>query len=281
MKITQSSGSLSHLKAKKKNRRRCIDDIKEQLLKFIRNNYYRDGRKIRNKTVLQEAERISLNINSTFHTKTLLAKKKIIIRFMPEVRENLLLKPRRSIRNKSSSHEMKIKPCQSNNEGEECSQLCRRKTNCPYKRMVKKQFKQVLTKEKHGKGTCLIMNEDCAKGDFIIEYFGRKVTEKTLQKNGGNGEYYIQVGNRTINGDIKMKNDAKYINHSCNPNCVALVKEIKGKSRVFIFTNKKVKKNTELTLDYNWTVKREEDRTICYCSAGKYCRKYMEKVDKI
>jgi SET domain-containing protein len=107
---------------------------------------------------------------------------------------------------------------------------------------------------------------------------GRKVHAKTLAKNGGNGEYYMKVGKDTINGDITTKNDAKYINHSCRPNCVARQRSINGKNRVFIFSTKKINKNTELTFDYHWTVEREEDRTRCRCSAGKYCRKFMEEL---
>jgi len=281
MTISRGNKYLTDKKKPKKKRTIGIDEMKDELLKFIRTKYYRDGRKIRNKDVLQEAERISVSISSNFHSKTHYAKKKIIDRFMPGVRKNLLLKPRRSIRTKLYQTKMIINPCQCNGEGEECIEPCRRRTNCPYKRMVNRQFKSVLTKEKHGKGTCLIANKDCAKGDFVIEYLGRKVSQKTLAKNGGHGEYYIQVGKATVNGDIKSKNDAKYINHSCKPNCVALVKEVDGISRVFIFSKIKINKNTELTLDYQWTVKNEEDRTRCYCSAGKYCRKYMEKVEVI
>ena len=259
-----------------------MDGIKDELIKFIRIQFYQGGRKIRNKAVLREAEEISKRHHANnpsknaFHCKTALAKTKIIERFMPTVRQDLLLQPRARNSNKSRQTNMTINPCKSNGDGDECLDVCRRKNNCPYKRMVDKTFKQVFTKEKHGKGTCLILNEDCAKGDFVIEYFGRKVPEKTLERNGGNGEYYMKVGKITIDGDITTQNDAKYINHSCRPNCVAGVRVINGKGRVFIFTTKKINKNTELTFDYLWTVEREEDRTRCRCSAGKYCRRYME-----
>ena len=254
------------------------------LLKFIRTKYYQNGHPIGNNTVLLEADRISqekFNNNypqKSFHTKSAKAKERMIERFMTQATKKLLILPRRQ---EGNNLWKKIKPCESNSieDGEECLNLCRRKNNCPYKRMVNKQFKKVFTKEKHGKGTCLILDEDCARGDFVIEYFGRKVQERTLKKNGGNGEYYMQVGGITINGDITTKNDAKFINHSCKPNCVARVREINGRDRVFIFTAKKINKSTELTIDYQWTVEREEDQKRCNCSAGKFCRKYMEQLD--
>ena len=57
----------------------------------------------------------------------------------------------------------KMKPCKSMNKGEECLELCLRKNNCPYKQMLCKQFKSVITKEKRGKGICLILNKDYVK----------------------------------------------------------------------------------------------------------------------
>lgn len=259
-----------------------MHEIKDELMKFITLQFYRGGRKIRNKAVLHEAAEISKRhhannpTNNAFHCKTEKAQSKMIERFMTTVRAEVLLQPRARSSNNSRTPHTTINPCKSYGEGEECLDVCRRKDNCPYKRMVNKTFKRVIKKEKHGKGTCLILEEDCAKGDFVIEYFGRKVPEKTLERNGGHGTYYMKVGKNTIDGNITTKNDAKYINHSCRPNCVPCVREINGKSRVFIFTTKKINKNTELTFDYCWTVETEEDRTRCRCSAGKYCRRYME-----
>ncbi len=49
-----------------------------------------------------------------------------------------------------------------------------------------------------------------------------------------------------IDGSIK-ENTAKYINHSCAPNCEI---DIKNK-RVFIFALKNIKAGDELTYDYD------------------------------
>ena len=81
------------------------------------------------------------------------------------------------------------------------------------------------------------------KGDFIIEYLGRKAQEQTLDKNGGNGVYYMQVWHITINCDMTSRNDAKFINHSCSPNCGVLrVQNINGKDRVFLFALRRINK---------------------------------------
>jgi SET domain-containing protein len=61
-----------------------------------------------------------------------------------------------------------------------------------------------------------------------------------------NCKYLFEVGkNKTINGNVK-ENTARYINHSCRPNCEADGPE----GRVFIFSLKNIKAGEELTYDY-------------------------------
>jgi hypothetical protein len=112
-----------------------VDEIKDEIMMFVRKLYYKGGRrKIHNKDVICAVEDISRGNNKAFHTKTECAKIKIIERFMPRVRE-YLLQPQTQNNNNSLA---KKQPCKSSGEGEECLDLCRRKDNCQYKRMVNK-----------------------------------------------------------------------------------------------------------------------------------------------
>ena len=92
----------------------------------------------------------------------------------------------------------------------------------------------------------------------------------------GNGTYYMKVGSDVIDGDVNG-NEARFINHSCNPNCSVKVLKIGGKSRSFIFAVRKIKKGMELTFDYGWTCAVDKSKTQCFCSARKYCRGYIER----
>lgn len=60
------------------------------------------------------------------------------------------------------------------------------------------------------------------------------------------GKYLFDVGKKiTIDGNIPQ-NKARYINHSCRPNC-----EADGPpGRVFIFATRSIKPGEELTYDY-------------------------------
>jgi len=93
-----------------------------------------------------------------------------------------------------------------------------------------------------GKG--LYADEDIPKGVCIIEYTGKLISEEKAIEDGG--KYYFEVGrNKTIDGNIPS-NTARYINHSCVPNCEA----IGPNGKIFIFSRKKIKAGAELTYDY-------------------------------
>jgi hypothetical protein len=103
-------------------------------------------------------------------------------------------------------------------------------------------FKLKVGKSKTGKG--LFTLEKIPKGSCIIEYVGVPVTDKDMETK--NSKYYFEVGrNKNINGNVPW-NKAKYINHSCNPNC-----EADGPSgHVYITSIKNIKPGEELTYDY-------------------------------
>jgi len=44
--------------------------------------------------------------------------------------------------------------------------------------MISKTFKKTLKVKHEKKGNGLVILEDCKKGDFIIEYFGKKLMRK-------------------------------------------------------------------------------------------------------
>ncbi len=93
-----------------------------------------------------------------------------------------------------------------------------------------------------GKG--LFAEEDIPKGACVIEYVGKPISEAAAEHN--NGKYLFTVAKgKTIDGNIPS-NTARYINHSCRPNC-----EATGPSgRVFIFSTKRIAAGDELCYDY-------------------------------
>lgn len=119
-------------------------------------------------------------------------------------------------------------------------------------------------------GLGLYAQEAIPKGACIIEYIGRPVTEEEADRD--QGKYLFEIGkNKTIDGNIK-ENIARYINHSCRPNC-----EADGPTgRVFILALRNIKLGEELNYDYG---KEYFDRHIkpkgCRCSK---CRPELHAV---
>jgi SET domain-containing protein len=82
------------------------------------------------------------------------------------------------------------------------------------------------------------------KGDFVIEYIGVKKTNKEVEEN--TTKYLFDLDkNFTIDGSPRW-NIARYINHSCVPNCESDVR----KGRILISAIKNIKAGDELTYDY-------------------------------
>jgi uncharacterized protein len=82
------------------------------------------------------------------------------------------------------------------------------------------------------------------KNDFIIEYRGKKISSE--EANIHTGKYLFDINDKwTIDG-ANRSNIARYINHSCKPNCEAEIKQ----GRIAILARKNIKAGEELTYDY-------------------------------
>ncbi len=106
-------------------------------------------------------------------------------------------------------------------------------------------FKLKVRKSGTGKG--LFTDEDIPKEVCVAEYFGTPVKNEDLEKTKYiRARYLFEIDKGfTVNGNVKG-NVARYINHSCRPNC-----EARGpKGKVYIFSLRKIKAGEELSYDY-------------------------------
>ena|SRR3989344_4992246 len=128
--------------------------------------------------------------------------------------------------------------------------------------------------------------KDIPKKTKIIEYVGDKVTKKesdirydqTLEKSKkdpSHGGFYIFELNKTfdIDGDVPW-NTARYINHSCNPNCETDI--IDG--HIYIISIKNIKEGEEITYDYGCGLEDYENHHCKCCS--KNCIGYIISKDE-
>jgi len=97
-------------------------------------------------------------------------------------------------------------------------------------------------------GLGLFATQEIAKGQFIVEYLGTRLTTKEAieVESRGSNKYLFEVNSRwTIDGSPRT-NVARYTNHSCRPNAEADVK----KGRVLISAKRRIKPGEEITFHY-------------------------------
>lgn len=93
-------------------------------------------------------------------------------------------------------------------------------------------------------GRGLFALEPIPKGACIAEYVGRVITEEEWLNS--RSRYLFKVTEKkTIDGWNK-ENLARFINHSCRPNCEIEI----SKGRVFVVARRAIKAGEELAYDY-------------------------------
>tara|TARA_Y100000310_G_scaffold334313_1_gene413849 strand:+ start:3193 stop:3717 length:525 start_codon:yes stop_codon:yes gene_type:complete len=115
------------------------------------------------------------------------------------------------------------------------------------------------------------------KGVEILDYVGTKVTKKQSDKIADDlfkkyehnkekfpGVFIFELDKKyDIDGNVKY-NTARFINHSCSPNCEVEIE----KGRIWIQSIKKIKKGEELFYNYGYDIDDHEDHP-CYCGSKK------------
>jgi SET domain-containing protein len=109
----------------------------------------------------------------------------------------------------------------------------------------------------HGNGVFAV--EAIAKGDHVIQYKGTLMSNDEADKMYGDGgetghTFLFTLNDEYIIDANRKGNTARWINHSCDPNCQALIDESDSgdprKDKVVIEAIRKIKPGEELTYDY-------------------------------
>ncbi|MFN0129420.1 MAG: SET domain-containing protein [Verrucomicrobiales bacterium] len=129
-------------------------------------------------------------------------------------------------------------------------------------------------------GTGVFAARDLSKGERIVEYTGELISkaeserrgldlmEKAL-RDGGAAVYIFSLDDEwDLDGD-QPDNDARLINHSCDPNCEAWNYD----NRLFIEAKRAIEKGEELSFDYGFSIETWEDHP-CRCGTPK-CPGYI------
>ena len=113
---------------------------------------------------------------------------------------------------------------------------------------------------------------------MVIEYAGTVIrsvlTDKRekLYESKGIGCYMFRIDSDEVVDATMSGNEARFINHACEPNCYSKVITVDGQKKIMIFDLRKIVPGEELTYDYKFPI--EEAKIPCNCGSRR-CRKTL------
>jgi uncharacterized protein len=128
----------------------------------------------------------------------------------------------------------------------------------------------------HGRGVFALTR--IPKGSRIIEYKGERISSAEAdaryaeEQESSSHTMLFAVDEKLVIDATRTGNSARYINHSCRPNC----ESVDERERIYIEAIRDIRKGEELTYDYNLVLderhtpaaKRENP---CFCGTHR-CR---------
>jgi SET domain-containing protein len=143
---------------------------------------------------------------------------------------------------------------------------------------------EVRNSKVHGLG--VFATRRIRKGTRIVEYLGERVSHAEADRRyeskdaNDNHTFLFIVDRKTVIDAGVDGNDARYFNHSCDPNCESVVEN----RRVFIEATRTIEPGEEMTYDYQIQREKEDPPNIdeifaCRCGFAK-CRGTMLWPDK-
>ncbi|NXA90709.1 ASH1L methyltransferase, partial [Melanocharis versteri] len=161
----------------------------------------------------------------------------------------------------------------------ECSpNTCPCGEQCCNQRIQRHEWVQCLERFRaEEKGWGIRTKEPLKAGQFIIEYLGEVVSEQEFrnrmieQYHNHSDHYCLNLDSGMVIDSYRMGNEARFINHSCNPNCEMQKWSVNGVYRIGLYALKDMPAGTELTYDYNFHSFNVEKQQLCKCGFDK-CR---------
>ena len=154
---------------------------------------------------------------------------------------------------------------------------------CGNRSMSKRQFAKCRPAREHGKGWGLITVDGCKTGDLVQEYAGEIIDELTKEDrlkawtrdHPNDPNFYVMHLEPGWYIDAReVANMARFINHSCDPNCKLVPVNVSGHMRVGIYALKDIEPGEFLCYDYQFDTQHGE-RFTCRCGAAN-CRGTMK-----
>ncbi len=112
-------------------------------------------------------------------------------------------------------------------------------------------------------GTGVFARSDIAEGTKVVEYVGERLEREESLRRREDGNFFIftVTDDFDIDGAVDW-NPARFINHSCAPNCEAQEED----EHIWVIAFRDIKAGEELSFNYGYELEDYEDH-VCRCGA--------------
>lgn len=152
-----------------------------------------------------------------------------------------------------------------------------------YQKMRREWKDRVYLARSRIAGLGLYAKNDISMGEFIIEYKGEIIRSEVCEVREvrytaqNRGVYMFRIDEEWVIDATMAGGPARYVNHSCDPNCSTQILDAGSGSRekkIIITANRPISSNEELTYDYQFELEGTTDKIPCLCGAPN-CVKWM------
>ncbi|XP_058499397.1 histone-lysine N-methyltransferase 2D isoform X2 [Solea solea] len=149
-----------------------------------------------------------------------------------------------------------------------------------YRRLKTEWKNNVYLARSRIQGLGLYAAKDLEKHTMVIEYIGTVIRNEVanrrekIYEEQNRGIYMFRINNEQVIDATLTGGPARYVNHSCAPNCVAEVVTFDKEDKIIIISSRRIPKGEELTYDYQFDFEDDQHKIPCHCGAWN-CRKWM------
>ncbi|XP_051556784.1 histone-lysine N-methyltransferase 2C isoform X3 [Myxocyprinus asiaticus] len=149
-----------------------------------------------------------------------------------------------------------------------------------YRRLTSEWKTNVYLAHSRIQGLGLFAARDIEKQTMVIEYMGdilrtEVAMRRELQYKAKNRPAYMfRINGEHVIDATRSGSPARYINHSCSPNCVAEVVTFERGYKMIISAARRIERGEELCYDYKLALVEDQSKIPCHCGAAN-CRKWI------
>ncbi|KAM9332683.1 histone-lysine N-methyltransferase 2C-like [Pholidichthys leucotaenia] len=149
-----------------------------------------------------------------------------------------------------------------------------------YRRMKAEWKSNVYLARSRIQGLGLYAARDIEKCTMVIEYIGTIIRSEVanrkerLYESQNRGVYMFRIDNDYVIDATITGGPARYINHSCAPNCITEVVTVEKENKIVISSCRRIQRGEELCYDYKFDLEDDQHKIPCHCGAVN-CRKWM------